>query len=118
MEIKQRKNADFIIFDIYGNFLEAEPNITELHERIKELIDKGKSNFLINIENIDKVDAFGVGEILACFILMKRHECKFGYFPVKHLPKLGIPVYDPYTYPPPGVWSFLDEEDAIKNLSK
>jgi anti-anti-sigma factor len=39
-----------------------------LHQLVKDQLDTGKRNILLNFRNVEFIDSFGVGEILASYI--------------------------------------------------
>ncbi len=70
MTIKTRDVSDVVVFDIDGEIrridtLETEPT---LHQLVKTHLDQGRRNILLNLENVEFVDSFGIGEILASFV--------------------------------------------------
>jgi anti-anti-sigma factor len=68
MEINSREKQDVIIFDIEGEIRRSDITDVTLHQLVKEQLDDGKRNILLNFQNVDFIDSFGVGEILASYI--------------------------------------------------
>lgn len=68
MEIKSREKSDIIIFDIEGEIRRSDITDVTLHQLVKDQLDSGKRNILLNFQNVDFIDSFGVGEILASYI--------------------------------------------------
>ncbi|MBL7083123.1 MAG: STAS domain-containing protein [Candidatus Aminicenantes bacterium] len=68
MEINAREKADVIIFDIDGEIRRSDITDITLHQLVKDQLEGGKKNILLNFENVEFIDSFGVGEILASYI--------------------------------------------------
>ena len=68
MEIKSREKSDIIIFDIEGEIRRSDITDVTLHQLVKDQLDSGKRNILLNFQDVDFIDSFGVGEILASYI--------------------------------------------------
>jgi anti-anti-sigma factor len=68
MEIHAREKDDIIIFDIEGEIRRSDVSDVTLHQLVKDQLDGGKRNILLNFRNVEFIDSFGVGEILASYI--------------------------------------------------
>jgi anti-sigma B factor antagonist len=68
MEISAREKNDVIIFDIEGEIRRSDVSDVTLHQLVKDQLDTGKRNILLNFRNVEFIDSFGVGEILASYI--------------------------------------------------
>ena len=68
MEINTREKTDIVIFDIEGEIRRSDITDITLHQLVKDQLDSGKRNILLNFQNVDFIDSFGVGEILASYI--------------------------------------------------
>jgi anti-anti-sigma factor len=68
MEIHAREKDDVIIFDIDGEIRRSDVTDVTLHQLVKDQLDSGKRNILFNFKNVEFIDSFGVGEILASYI--------------------------------------------------
>jgi len=68
MEINTREKTDVIIFDIEGEIRRSDITDITLHQLVKNQLDAGKRNILLNFQSVDFIDSFGVGEILASYI--------------------------------------------------
>ena len=68
MEIHAREKDDVIIFDIEGEIRRSDVTDVTLHQLVKDQLDVGKRNILLNFEDVEFIDSFGVGEILASYI--------------------------------------------------
>lgn len=63
MEINTREKTDVIIFDIEGEIRRSDITDITLHQLVKDQLDAGKRNILLNFQSVDFIDSFGVGEI-------------------------------------------------------
>ena len=68
MEIHAREKDNVIIFDIEGEIRRSDVTDVTLHQLVKDQLDAGKRNILLNFEDVKFIDSFGVGEILASYI--------------------------------------------------
>jgi anti-anti-sigma factor len=68
MEIHAREKDNVVIFDIEGEIRRSDVTDVTLHQLVKDQLDVGKRNILLNFEDVKFIDSFGVGEILASYI--------------------------------------------------
>jgi len=68
MEIQAREKGDIIIFDMKGELRRTDVIDVTLHQLVKEQLDEGKRKILLNFRDVEFIDSFGVGEILASYI--------------------------------------------------
>lgn len=68
MVINTREKEDVVIFDIEGEIKRSDIKDVTLHQKVKGQLDRGKKNILLNFKNVEFIDSFGVGEILASYI--------------------------------------------------
>lgn len=68
MEINAREKSNVIIFDIEGEIRRSDLSDVTLHQLVKDQLDDGKRNILLNFRKVEFIDSFGVGEILASYI--------------------------------------------------
>lgn len=69
MDIKIRDQKQVVIFDIEGEIV-RNPDLKDatLHQLVKAQLERGKRDILLNFTNVEFIDSFGVGEILASHI--------------------------------------------------
>ena len=72
MHIATRDAGSAIIFDITGEICRSPATDTTLHEIVKSQLERGRRNILLNLENVEFIDSFGVGEILASYISIQN----------------------------------------------
>lgn len=68
MKIASRFQNDVVIFDIEGEIKRSDVTDLTLHQLVKEQLDAGRRKILLNFEQVEFIDSFGVGEILASYI--------------------------------------------------
>ncbi len=68
MEINLREKQGITVVDIEGEIRRSEASNITLHQIIKNQLDKNNKNFLLNMDKVEFIDSFGVGEILASYI--------------------------------------------------
>jgi len=68
MKIIPRFKDDVVIFDIEGEIRRSDITDVTLHQLVKDQLDGGRRNVLLNFERVEFIDSFGVGEILASYI--------------------------------------------------
>ena len=68
MVIDKRDKNNIVIFDIEGEIRRSDITDVTLHQMVKDELDRGHKQILLNFEKVDFIDSFGVGEILASYI--------------------------------------------------
>ncbi len=68
MVIATRDADGAVVFDIEGEIRRSDAPRATLHQLVKEKIESGSRNILLNFEKVEFIDSFGVGEILASYI--------------------------------------------------
>ncbi len=68
MEIHAREKNDVVIFDIEGEIRRSDISDVTLHQLVKDQLELGRRNILLNFQDVEFIDSFGVGEILASYI--------------------------------------------------
>lgn len=68
MVINKREKNSIVIFDIDGEIRRSDVSDVTLHQLVKEQLDVGKKQILLNFDKVEFIDSFGVGEILASYI--------------------------------------------------
>lgn len=68
MEIKLREQNDIAVIDISGEIRRSDVINVTLHQIVKDQLDDGQRNILLNLASVEFIDSFGVGEILASYI--------------------------------------------------
>ncbi|MGA2587118.1 MAG: STAS domain-containing protein [Candidatus Aminicenantales bacterium] len=68
MVISKREKNNVVIFDIDGEIKRSDITDITLHQMVKDQLELGKKQILLNFEKVEFIDSFGVGEILASYI--------------------------------------------------
>lgn len=68
MVIDKRDKNNVVIFDIEGEIRRSDITDVTLHQLVKDELELGRKQILLNFEKVDFIDSFGVGEILASYI--------------------------------------------------
>jgi anti-anti-sigma factor len=112
LEIERREQNKIIIFDIKGEVKRSESKIVSLHQLIKGQIREERKDFLLNFENVDYFDSFGVGELVASYKSVQDAEgkLKIANMPPKILILFKITMLDRIFE------IFDDEETAVQSF--
>jgi anti-sigma B factor antagonist len=70
MEINRRETGDVVIFDIKGEI--DLYNAPEIKEKIKDEINKGKVNIIINLDKVSYIDSSGIGVLISSLSNLKK----------------------------------------------
>lgn len=113
MEFKTRGIGDIVIYDIKWEFKVVEDASVELHQDVKNQLQKGKRNFLFNLTDVEYMDSDGLGEILGSYISISKLGGKLKL--TNLVPKIRI------MFKAAGLMKIFeivdDEETAIKDFS-
>lgn len=80
MIITTRDTDGVVIFDITGEIRRSDNMETTLHHLVKTHLDRGKRKIMLNLEKVEFIDSFGVGEILASYISTQNLGGRFKLF--------------------------------------
>lgn len=71
----QTREADHgvLILDLQGNLTVVE-GAEHLRERVKGLVEDGRSRLVLNLQRLDYIDSSGIGAIVACYTLAHRNH--------------------------------------------
>ena len=67
MDIIIRDIGDVVVVDIKGRMRRSSVVEITLHQVVKSQLERGRKNILLNLENVEFIDSFGVGEMLASY---------------------------------------------------
>jgi anti-anti-sigma factor len=88
MQIITREVESAVILDITGEIHRSSIMETTLHQVVKTQLERGRRNILLNLEKVEFIDSFGVGEILASYISIQNLGGKIKLIRISR--KLGI----------------------------
>ena len=112
MKIEERVSEGVTILDISGKITIGEGSI-EIKNKVRELLDAGSKNILLNLGEVGMVDSSGIGELVSSFTTVTNAggELKLLNLTKKLKELLAITklltVFD----------SFTDEGEAIASFS-
>lgn len=66
--VKTKEIENVMILELEGEIRRGGGDEPTLHEFMKAELEKGKRNFILNLEHVKFIDSFGLGEILASSI--------------------------------------------------
>ena len=72
MQIKIRDEGKVAVLDILGDFTLAFPSEVRLDKVIKDKVESGEKNILLNLKGMIFLDSSGIGEIVASLIFVKK----------------------------------------------
>jgi anti-anti-sigma factor len=72
MEINTRREKDVVIVSVKGRM--GEVSAPEFEERMNELIDKGETKFLIDLEGLEYISSAGLRGLLAVAKILKERN--------------------------------------------
>jgi anti-sigma B factor antagonist len=61
------------VVDLNGKITIGEGDVL-LREKVNELLDKGRSKILLNLEKVKYMDSAGIGELVACYKRAKEKD--------------------------------------------
>lgn len=71
LEIKTRDHGELTVLGLNG-CLSTGLGLEALHPYIEKLIAEKRLNLVLNAKDVSVIDSRGVGELVACFSLIKR----------------------------------------------
>jgi anti-sigma B factor antagonist len=73
MKATVREIGAVSVVDLNGKITIGEGDV-QLREKVNELLDKGRSKILLNLEKVKYMDSAGIGELVACYKRAKEKE--------------------------------------------
>lgn len=71
LTINTRRTGDVTIVDLEGQIRLGQGNIN-LHEALRELVNQGEKNVVLNLQKVTAIDSSGLGELVAGFASLER----------------------------------------------
>jgi len=75
LNITERRSGKVIIVDLEGNIRLGEGSM-EFRQLIRQLVQNGEKNILLNLAHITYIDSSGLGEIVAGFTSLQKIDGK------------------------------------------
>ena len=111
LEIQEREREGIVILDLKGRLIVGEP-VSSLREKVREMIDDGKLNIILDLENVDYIDSTGLGGLVISFTSVKKAG---GALKILKLSKRNIELLI-LTKLTTVFEIFMDEQDAINSF--
>lgn len=71
MKIKEKMEGDIAVLTISGNMMGG-PESSELHEKVKSLINDGLKKVVIDIKGVKWMNSSGLGILMACMSSLQQ----------------------------------------------
>lgn len=71
LDIQQRVREGIAILDLRGRLIVSEP-VASLREKIRELLESGQHNVILNMQQVDYVDSTGLGGLVISYTTLKK----------------------------------------------
>ena len=71
LTIRERQINNTSVLDLDGKLRLGEGS-QEFHNAIRALIEKGRKNIVVNLENVTSIDSSGLGELVAGYVAVTR----------------------------------------------
>jgi len=68
MDIRTRDHQGIVVFEVDGEIRRSDVPEPTLHDLIKEQLERGKRDILLDLKKVDFIDSFGIGELLASYV--------------------------------------------------
>jgi len=72
LTINVRETGDVVILDLNGPLTLGDP-LTVLRDEVKELLDSGKKNLLLNLAGVRYIDSSGLGQLVGSYATVTNH---------------------------------------------
>lgn len=69
--IKERHNDNISVLDLTGKLRLGEGSL-EFHDAVRQLIEQGRKNIVINLENVSSIDSSGLGELVSGYVAVTK----------------------------------------------
>lgn len=71
MKLSIRKEKNVVVLDAEGKIVLGDGDV-EIKSAVDDLIVKGNKNIILNLAKVDYVDSAGLGEMMRCFITLRK----------------------------------------------
>lgn len=73
LTVSERYRQDVVIVDLAGKVTTGEP-IVQIKQVTRRLIADGVRRVILNLEKVTYTDSSGMGEIIACYSILREHD--------------------------------------------
>ena len=112
LTIANRDEGGVMILDLEGQ-IDGGPESARIQEIIKKDLEKGKKNFVLNLENVKWLNSLGAGVLIAAYASVKREEAFLKLFGVSE--RVGV-VLKTCGLIPEVFEVFDDEKEALESF--
>lgn len=80
MNYTVRQEGAVTVLDLSGRIIRGEVlafgsgTVRELHEVVRNLVEKGHKRVILNLRHVTYVDSSGLGELVGCMTTLQNHE--------------------------------------------
>ena len=67
MQITERTTGDVVVIDVSGKVTLGDGGDTMLKDKLRSLVQQGRSKLLLNLADVSYVDSAGLGAIVQCY---------------------------------------------------
>lgn len=71
LEIRQREKEGVVILELKAALTAGEPT-TQLRERLRGLLEQGRTNIILDLAGVDYIDSSGLGSMVVCFTSVRK----------------------------------------------
>lgn len=71
LAITERKKESVMILDLKGKLRLGE-GCTELHQALRNLVERGEKKILLNLRDLSNIDSSGLGELVSGYVSVKK----------------------------------------------
>jgi anti-sigma B factor antagonist len=71
LTIRERQINNTTVLDLDGKLKLGEGS-QEFHDTIRAVVEKGRKNIVVNLENVTSIDSSGLGELVAGYVAVTR----------------------------------------------
>ena len=71
LNITERRSDSVVVLDLQGVIRIGEGSV-KLRQAVRELVEKGEKNIVINLAGVSNIDSSGLGELVSCYSTVQR----------------------------------------------
>lgn len=71
VDIQQREREGIVILDVDGRLVVGEA-VASVREKIRELLEQGRTNVILNLAGVDYIDSTGLGGLVVSYTSVKK----------------------------------------------
>lgn len=71
LEIQQREREGIVILDLKGR-LTVGNEVATFRERLQKLVSSGRTNIILNLQDVDYIDSTGLGALVMSYTSLQR----------------------------------------------